>query len=453
VPEAPEDAAPTADPAPAGPPTPDEVREQIDRLFRSALFERSARLQQFLKYIADRTLRGEGEQINEYLIGTEVFGRGGDYSPGDDAVVRRQAHALRAKLQAYYNDEGRHDAVRIDLPVGHYVPVFRRQERAEAPPKTEGPGPSPRLPQLSRRRWGAAGALIAAAVAGGLGGFLAGRGGRGAGPALLADPSIEAVWGRWLADGKGATICLTSSTTATVVHAPDEETAAARTNEAGGRVALAAGSAADEHLRKSFKLPAGGTVLLSAERDEGKLGDAQAAVRLGAFFGRLGVPIRSTQAMHLSWDVLRHENVVLVGMDSGTWVSALLAKAPLRIFPAERDQPRRIVDTTAARGPAASYANRRPDAPGGPFEQVALVSMLPGLDGRRQLLLVTGLNHAATDAAVEWMSDPASLAELAARLRTAAPGTSGPWHFQAVLRAEVRKGVGMRATIAALKVL
>ena len=63
-------------------------------------------------------------QLKEYTIATEVFGRRSDYDPRIDSVVRVQAGRLRTKLQEYYTAEGKNDQIVIDLPKGHYHPVF-----------------------------------------------------------------------------------------------------------------------------------------------------------------------------------------------------------------------------------------------------------------------------------------------------------------------------------------
>jgi hypothetical protein len=55
--------------------------------------------------------------------------------------------------------------------------------------------------------------------------------------------------------------------------------------------------------------------------------------------------------------------------------------------------------------------------------------------------------------ASEFLSQPARLEQLAVRLRRAAPAHAGPWHFQFVLRVEVRERLATRAEIVALRVL
>src|SRR5690242_3749971 len=108
------------------PPNPvaEEVRAELDAILASPSFKRSDRQSKFLRFVCEITLAGDGAKLNEILIAHQVFGRGVEYSPGEDSVVRRQAHSLRQKLQDYYNREGRNDPVHIELPVGRYVPAF-----------------------------------------------------------------------------------------------------------------------------------------------------------------------------------------------------------------------------------------------------------------------------------------------------------------------------------------
>jgi hypothetical protein len=78
--------------------------------------------------------------------------------------------------------------------------------------------------------------------------------------------------------------------------------------------------------------------------------------------------------------------------------------------------------------------------------------MLPGLDDRRLVRLVTGLDGQASQMASGFLSQPARLEQLAARLRVAAPAHAGPWRFQFVLRVEVRERLATCAEIVALRV-
>ena len=79
---------------------------------------------ELLKFVVGSPLKGESIYLKETTIGVAVFGRSPDYDPKVDTIVRSQAWRLRAKLKKYYATEGIEDPIVIDLPLGHYVPVF-----------------------------------------------------------------------------------------------------------------------------------------------------------------------------------------------------------------------------------------------------------------------------------------------------------------------------------------
>jgi eukaryotic-like serine/threonine-protein kinase len=105
-------------------PTAEAVRAQLARILSSRGFMGSARLRRFLSYVVEQVLRGQTDNLKEYTIALEVFDRSPDYNPKVDAVVRVEARRLRAKLAEYYETANAADTVRIELPVGAYVPVF-----------------------------------------------------------------------------------------------------------------------------------------------------------------------------------------------------------------------------------------------------------------------------------------------------------------------------------------
>ena len=84
---------------------PEQKWRTVEEILKSRTFSRSDQLQRFLRYIADKEISGHGEEITEYAIATEALMRPADYSPGDDSAVRGRAHALRHKLQEYYESE------------------------------------------------------------------------------------------------------------------------------------------------------------------------------------------------------------------------------------------------------------------------------------------------------------------------------------------------------------
>jgi len=119
------------------------VREALNRVLSSHEFRTSKRSQEFLRYIVEQTLNGQSEFLKERTIGIEVFGRSTDYDPSEDATVRVKASEVRKRLGLYYAEQGSDDRLRIELPLGTYVPEFRL---AEIAPDASKPLPTPPVP-------------------------------------------------------------------------------------------------------------------------------------------------------------------------------------------------------------------------------------------------------------------------------------------------------------------
>jgi hypothetical protein len=114
---------------------------------------------------------------------------------------------------------------------------------------------------------------------------------------------------------------------------------------------------------------------------------------------------------------------------------------------------RYIENASPSRGEKPTYFKEAAATAVDPVVEYALVSMLRGLDDRRQMLLVTGLDGQASQMASEFLSQAAGLERIVARLKATAPTYTGPWYFQFVLRAEVRDRLATRADIVAVRVL
>lgn len=114
------------------------IREQTDRIVARGALGRShtyARLLEFLVSCA-----GEGRTPKELEIAAEVFGKGPDFDPSQDSMVRVYAHNLRQKLNQYYSNDGRDEALQIAIPKGEYrVTVVSAETRpADEPPARFG---------------------------------------------------------------------------------------------------------------------------------------------------------------------------------------------------------------------------------------------------------------------------------------------------------------------------
>jgi hypothetical protein len=100
----------------------------LDKILESSAFAHSPMYQNLLKYLVEASIRQTTPK--EYTIGREVLHRGADFNPNQDTIVRVSIYNLRKKLDAYYSREGAGDAVRIELPKGHYEVRFADQKKA-----------------------------------------------------------------------------------------------------------------------------------------------------------------------------------------------------------------------------------------------------------------------------------------------------------------------------------
>jgi TolB-like protein/Tfp pilus assembly protein PilF len=109
-------------------PPPRAVRGELDRVLASGTFSGSDRLSKFLRFSVESALSGAADDLKEYTIAVEVYGRKQSFDPKTDSIVRVEANRLRAKLKQYYQTEGSRDPVVIDIPKGRYAPVFESRE-------------------------------------------------------------------------------------------------------------------------------------------------------------------------------------------------------------------------------------------------------------------------------------------------------------------------------------
>ncbi len=104
-------------------PSPDRIKAQLETVLRSEEFLTSARLQDFLRYIVEKNLKGEQNKIKQFSIAIDVYNRPLTFEPKTDPLIRIEARRLRRALARYY--ENNQDAsVLIDIPRGAYVPRF-----------------------------------------------------------------------------------------------------------------------------------------------------------------------------------------------------------------------------------------------------------------------------------------------------------------------------------------
>jgi hypothetical protein len=93
----------------------EQIRQQLQRILHSNTLRNSLTLQQLLQFLGTRAIDGNSEVLKEYTIGVEAFGRKPDFDPKTDTIVRVQTHRLRQKIKEYYQDEGVHDLIFLNI--------------------------------------------------------------------------------------------------------------------------------------------------------------------------------------------------------------------------------------------------------------------------------------------------------------------------------------------------
>src|SRR5579864_4974603 len=114
------------------------IRRQLDRVIASPTFQQVDRLKRFLSFVVQESVEGRSDQLKEYVIGVQVFGKEESFDPRTDPIVRVQARRLRARLERYDHEEGQNDELVIELPKGGYAPVFRPRDPRVAPKRSIG---------------------------------------------------------------------------------------------------------------------------------------------------------------------------------------------------------------------------------------------------------------------------------------------------------------------------
>ncbi|HLX46618.1 MAG TPA: hypothetical protein VKR43_24385 [Bryobacteraceae bacterium] len=96
----------------------------IERIVASAAFRKSGRLRDLLRHVARHSIFGDAAELSEQRIGQAVFAKPVDYSPTEDSSVRVHMRQLRLKLHEYFDSEGRHETLSVEIPKGSYALAF-----------------------------------------------------------------------------------------------------------------------------------------------------------------------------------------------------------------------------------------------------------------------------------------------------------------------------------------
>ncbi|WP_159090097.1 hypothetical protein [Ruegeria sp. Alg231-54] len=128
----------------------EEILEELERIVGSSDFAVSKRTRTFFEHLVRSEIDGKGKELHGTALAIDVFGRGADFDPNTDPVVRTEAVKLRKALSYYYLTSGRQDRVEISVPKGRYRPTFRFR-KLQATDTNLTDEQTPRLPTLGIR--------------------------------------------------------------------------------------------------------------------------------------------------------------------------------------------------------------------------------------------------------------------------------------------------------------
>lgn len=101
-----------------------EVEKQLQRILADPSFLSAPKLSALLRYLVERTLAGQSDDLKAVSIAKAVFRRDDSFDAQTDTIVRVEAGRLRRRLAIYYEGGGLNDPLVIDIPKGGYTPRF-----------------------------------------------------------------------------------------------------------------------------------------------------------------------------------------------------------------------------------------------------------------------------------------------------------------------------------------
>ena len=416
------------------------VSSELERVLESAAFHTSKRSRQFLSYVVRQTLEGHGEQLKERAIGIDVFGRSPEDITAENSVVRKQAGEVRRRLEQYNKDADGNAPVRIELPVGCYLPVFCFSTTEHGCPDSaahlaeEAAAilPARKLAALQSRRLRVAAATVAVLLAVAI----------GLGLALLyrsRDPYPLATrfWEPVATSPESIVVCLAKP----VVYLPSYDFYR-RYSETHG------GDFGQEWQRLSQRLPADMDGAprwpdMRVQEDFGiARGDAEAAFLLAANFGRMGKASQLRIGEDCSLADLRSAPVALIGAYNNRWTMAMMSTLHFQfteergIIAVQEQAPGgRIWKTEWNTDRRSSPWNAARDLQ--PVVDYAIVSRLKNAQTGQSMTIVAGIASPGTQAAAELVSSPRELDQV---LRHLGAGWENK-NLQMVLRVPVPNGI------------
>lgn len=424
-----------------------EKREELRRVLESKNFARAPKKTRFLEFVSEQTFLGNGDNLNEYLIGVEVYGRGVNFNAQDDPIVRVQAHEIRRLLKRYYEEDGQDSLIRIELPPGHYVPIFGRNpagEGAEAEPPAEQPNPPP--PLLTRLHFAIT--LTLAATCTLLAVLLATRARTDRpsataqiAPVVALPDDLGWFWRPFLPPAYGPVIVIPNHPLLRAAHDGDSP----RTLAGGHEISKESLPEFRDtiHYRELKRF-----VFVPSLTDFTSVGETLGVLRLCQMFSLVGQNCNVQQSRLVNFDEIKGENAILLG-GSQAWSGRVFLNVE-----GFHLQSGLILNRNPQAGEKSVYRPEFDPVTNQLTRDYALVLMLPNEKKDNRVLLIYGIYTQGSQAAIEYLTNPEQMRELRkALIRLAPDHKTVPPYFQALLATTVENSVPGTSTLVALRAI
>ena len=420
-----------------------EKKEELRRILKSRHFSNAPKKSRFLEFVCEQTLLGNGEKLNEYLIGVEVYGRGSDFNPQEDPIVRVQAHEMRRSLKSYYEEEGKTSPLRIDLPLGHYVPVFSKAAMEET---TTPVAQEAQVAAAPRRREQFHYALILglAATCAILAFLLIrerSRTEQAARSPLRLPEELEWFWEPFLPPADPPLIVIPNHPLLRAAHDGDS----AQTLAHGHEIPK------DElpefrdtiHFRELKRF-----VFVPSMTDFTAVGETMGLSNLFGLFSQTGQKPRLLQSRLVTFEEIKHGNTILLGGNQA-WSGRVFLNAEGFHF-----QAGVILNKNPRPGEKPLYKPEFDPVTNHLTLDYALILMLPNENKENRILLVYGIYTQGSQAAIEYITSAERLPELHKALVALSPDQkTPPPYFQVLLETTVENYVPGKASLVAVRVI
>jgi hypothetical protein len=420
-----------------------EKREELRRVLESKCFANSPKKTRFLEFVSEQAFLGNGDKLNEYLIGVEVYDRGVDFNPQKDPIVRVQAHEIRRLLNKYYDEDGHSGLIRLDLPSGHYVPVFRRSTSDESAAEVPHPPEVAEATAPNRAHYAVTFVLGALCLALASLLFLSWRN-QAAQPKVQASgvpDGIEWFWRPFLPPADAPLITIPNHPLLRAAHDGDSS----QTLAEGHEIPKADLPEFRDtiHFRELKRF-----LFVPSLTDFTSVGETLGVVNLCKMFASVGQGCRVQPSRLVNFEEIKGDNAILLGGNQ-SWSGRVFLNVKGFQF-----QSGLILNRSPQPGEREVYKPEFDPVTNQLTRDYALVLMLPNERREKRVLLIYGIYTQGSQAAIEYLTNPERMAELRKALLDLAPDHKAiPPHFQVLLTTTVENGVPGKSSLVALRIV